>query len=84
MTATDAAYTALTYALEGGEQLCLDDARFTQDTTNDDAELAELCAVCPVQAACHAYALTARPDAGFWAGQRWRRTYKTREPKGTQ
>lgn len=74
-----AAYDALTRVLERGDQLCLDDDRFTADTTAHDAELGEFCAVCPVQAACHAYAVSARPDAGFWAGQRWRRTYQRKE-----
>jgi len=49
---------------------CIDDPRFTDDTT-PAAEVVEICDDCPLSALCAAYASTTRPLGGIWAGKRY-------------
>ena len=49
---------------------CAGDKRFTDDDTNP-ADLAHVCARCPLFAECVEYATTARPPGGVWAGRRY-------------
>lgn len=51
--------------------------RYTADELPDRATLAELgagCDLCHVRRLCHAYAIAAKPNAGYWAGKRYART----------
>jgi hypothetical protein len=70
MTAASDAYTALHSAMETTSPLCLDDDRFTMDET-DPRHVIELCQLCPLQAACRAFAIAARPTGAIYAGRRW-------------
>jgi hypothetical protein len=70
MTAASDAYQALHSAMETTSPLCRDDSRFIDDTINP-ARVVELCNLCPLFAACRAYAIAARPSAGIYAGRRW-------------
>lgn len=75
MSTAAAAWTQLSAALLSHEPACAGDPRFISDgrTPTLSADLAAVCATCPILAACRAYATTARPHtmAGFWGG-RWR------------
>jgi hypothetical protein len=70
MTAASDAYTALQSAMTETDPLCLDDNRFTMDET-DPRHVIELCQLCPLFAACKAYAIAARPKGAIYAGRRW-------------
>lgn len=80
-TKTDAAYAALAKALdEHDAPPCTDDPRFILDpeqlAPDEPAFLGRtVCHGCPIRWACIAYANTARPAAGVWAG----RTYPPRK-----
>ena len=66
-------YAALHDALTRYTPPCSDDARYITDNV-DDATLAELsagCDLCDIRPLCRAYANTARPKGGFWAGKRY-------------
>jgi hypothetical protein len=78
MTAASDAYQALHTAMETMSPLCRDDSRFIDDTINP-ARVVELCRVCPLFAACRAYAIAARPKAGIYAGRRWSGTKQESE-----
>lgn len=52
------------------DALCAGDGRFTDDDTNP-ADLAPVCARCPLFAECVDYATAARPPGGVWAGRRY-------------
>lgn len=71
-----AAWEALQDAMLTTPPLCLNDPRFTADelTPGDVIELAETCTLCPLRAACEAYAIDGRPAGGFWAGRMRGRT----------
>jgi hypothetical protein len=49
---------------------CDGDDRYTNDD-QDAAELAPICAACPLYELCDRYAQSARPKAGIWAGRRY-------------
>ncbi|MFF2495844.1 WhiB family transcriptional regulator [Agromyces sp. NPDC058064] len=68
----EAAWTALQEAMQRTEPLCLNDPRFVADQLSqpDAIECRELCTMCPLRAACEAYAQEGRPAAGFWAGRK--------------
>ena len=66
-----AEYTALTDALTHYQPPCTEDDRYTADQ-HDDATLAELatgCDLCHISGLCRAYAIAAKPTAGYWAGR---------------
>ena len=67
-----AAWEALQEAMTHTPPLCLNDDRFTADDLEpgDVIELTETCTLCPLRAACEAYAREGRPAAGFWAGRK--------------
>lgn len=68
-----AEYATLQDALTGYTPPCHGDDRYTADQ-HDDATLAELsagCDLCSIRPLCRAYANTARPKGGFWAGKRY-------------
>lgn len=73
---TDAAHAweALSAALTASAPACAGDARFTDDGRADaaNADLAPVCASCPVLDACRGYALAEARHliVGFWAGAR--------------
>lgn len=73
MTAAHA-WEALSAALTASAPACKGDVRFTDDGRADaaNADLAPLCASCPVLDPCHAYALAEAQHCivGYWAGQR--------------
>lgn len=74
MTAASA-WANLQDALSATAPSCAGDARFTDDGRADsaNADLAPICATCPVLAECAAYARaekTSRLAGGFWAGKR--------------
>lgn len=66
------AWRSLQAAMASAAPLCLGDSRFTSDSTADDSELAEFCAICPLRAACRAYSQIEKPH-GFWSGTRYPR-----------
>ncbi len=82
MTAAADSLHELTLGLEPHSSPCRDVEAFTADTlTQDEAdELAIICGECPVLQLCGAYAATAYPTAGFWAGHRagWYRAQQNR------
>lgn len=47
---------------------CSGDPRFIRDglTTAERAELSSICSDCPIRTPCAAYALAAKPAAGYW------------------
>lgn len=67
------AYQALQKAMSNQRALCQGDDRYTADevTQGDANQMAELCAICPLLAACKTYSDTSRPEAGYWAGRLW-------------
>lgn len=76
----DAEYQALADALREVTPPCTDDPRFLLEAHEiAPAELSHLamtiCRSCPVRGLCAAYAASARPTAGVWAG----RTFKPRQ-----
>lgn len=73
MTAADAAWDALSSALERYEPPCTDLDTFTMDklSADDQAFCATLCARCLVLPECSAYARATKPAAGFWAGRQY-------------
>lgn len=72
---------ALHDALADRQPMCVGDDRFIADSPskNDLDEMAALCELCSVRALCRAYALEAKPAAGFWAGTTPTRTYARRQ-----
>jgi hypothetical protein len=56
------------------EPSCRDDSRFLDDgrAESGNADLAPICAACPVLAQCVTYARSASRDSitGYWAGKR--------------
>ncbi len=71
---TASAWANLQSALAATDPSCKDDARFTDDGRADaaNADLAPVCANCPVFDMCAAYARAERNHrmTGFWAGKR--------------
>ena len=69
---TAAAWADLTRALQVVASACEGDDRFTDDATEHDADLREVCASCPVLAECRSYSTHTRGHqiAGFWTGYR--------------
>lgn len=69
---TAAAWADLTRALQVTAPSCEGDDRFTDDTTEHDADLRAVCASCPLLAQCRAYSTHTRGHqiAGYWAGHR--------------
>ena len=65
-------FNALQKATAAYQTPCRSDNRYVaepKDLTADDYDDMETrCASCNVRDLCHAYALTAKPEAGFWAG----------------
>ncbi len=59
------AWRDLQNALAIKTPLCAGDARFTAETSEHDAALRKICAQCPLQQQCRAYARTA-PRNGTW------------------
>ncbi len=63
---------ALTHAARDTAPACAADTRYTADrhqlTPEDLVDMRGTCNRCPLRELCHAYANTARPAAGFWAG----------------
>jgi hypothetical protein len=78
VTAAADAYTALHSAMETTTPLCRNDDRFIDDDTNP-AHVVELCNLCPLFAACKAYAIAARPKGAIYAGRRWSGNKQERE-----
>jgi hypothetical protein len=76
----EAAWEALSDALERYVPPCTDDPLFTADKlAPDDQEFcAALCAGCPIALECEAYAVTAKVQAGYWAGHQYASRKKTR------
>lgn len=68
-TRGDAEHADLKAAMLHATPACAEDPRFTDDAP--PASLARVCHRCPLIALCDAYARTARPPAGFWAGRTW-------------
>ena len=70
MTHASDAYTRLTLAMEQQTPSCDGIDAFTSDTLDreDRANLAAICADCPLQVQCAEYARAAKPTAGYWAG----------------
>ena len=68
------AWDGLSDALTASEPACAGDDRFTDDGRADtaNADLAPICARCPVLEACRAYALAESRYiiTGYWAGRR--------------
>ena len=73
-----AALDRLSYAMENTAPGCDGDDRFTDDTT-PPADVASICAACPLQSLCEEFALAEKPKAGIWNGKR----YRTNKTKGT-
>lgn len=73
MSVATTAFVALQAAMVKTDPLCLDDERFTNDGT-DPQHVIEMCNLCPLFAACKAYALAARPTGGIWAGKKYTTT----------
>lgn len=68
-----AEYTVLQDALTEYTPPCHGDDRYTADE-HDNSTLAELatgCDLCHISGLCRAYANTARPKGGVWAGKRY-------------
>lgn len=61
-------YRELDRALQHAEPGCRDNDAFTADRLDDDerAELARICAVCPVRPLCERFAAVAKPTVGYW------------------
>lgn len=63
---------ALTHAARDTAPACAGDARFTADrhqlAPDNLVTMRGICHPCPLRDLCHAYATTAHPAAGFWAG----------------
>ena len=81
----DAEYQALADTLREMTPPCTDDPRFLLEAHEiAPAELSHLamtiCRPCPVRDLCAAYAASARPTAGIWAG----RTFKPRQQAHNQ
>lgn len=72
-------YARLQEALRDTPAPCADDDAFTADTipTSTAAELARICASCPVRDLCAAFAAVNRPGHGYWAGQSWQKLKTT-------
>jgi hypothetical protein len=70
MSRGNPAWDALETAMIATVPACNADDRFTDDD-QDPAEVATICAACPLNALCDAYAKSARPKAGIWAGKRY-------------
>lgn len=74
-------YRALVHAYQHVDPDCLDDARFTADVEDldddDKAVMRDICHACPLLGLCTAYARTARPKGGYWAGKHWGRKERT-------
>ena len=70
MSRTADTWAALNAAMEHLTPECINDPRFTDDTTRA-ADVAEICDDCPLLAACKAFATASRPAAGIWGGRRW-------------
>ncbi|MGS0560098.1 WhiB family transcriptional regulator [Microbacterium aurugineum] len=75
MIGSQTGWQALQDALARSSPACEGDERFISDgrTPTLSADLAVICAACPVLTACRTYATKARPHAmaGFWGGH-WR------------
>lgn len=67
-----AAWDALQAAMQRNPPLCTGDDRFVVDELSpaDEIECRELCNMCPLRAACAAFAQEGRPAGGFWAGRK--------------
>lgn len=76
----EAAWTALSTALDDYAPPCTDDPLFTADklAPEDQAFCAALCEGCPVAPECEAYAVTAKVQAGYWAGHQYASRKKSR------
>ncbi len=63
----------LRHAMQDTPPACRDDERFVADylTAQHRVELGRICRACPLRNQCRAYATRARPEAGFWAGQKY-------------
>lgn len=68
-TKVSAAWDALEAAALEHTASCAGDDRFTLDDA--PAALAAVCGECAIFTECRAYAVTARPAAGYWAGRRY-------------
>lgn len=66
----DDAWNALNSAPEHKAPPCEDLDLFTADrlTPEERTRCESVCASCPLLAVCDAYAVTAKVQAGFWAG----------------
>jgi hypothetical protein len=69
------AYSVLVDAMDRERPSCRDDDRYTLDpaklTKGDHIEMGETCALCPLLAACKAYATAFPPASGYWAGRQY-------------
>lgn len=63
-------YITLMDAINHTEPDCQGDNRYIDDgiSTATRAELAAICAACPLLDPCRAYARAARPTGGYWPG----------------
>ncbi|KAA9133711.1 WhiB family transcriptional regulator [Microbacterium caowuchunii] len=85
MTA-DAAFAALSFALQDIVPPCDGDPRFILEPREiSRSELWHLsitkCRGCPVRKLCAAYGDAARPEAGIWAGKTYGPGARRRQPK---
>lgn len=78
--AAAAALKHLQDAYRTARPACSDDPRFIRDglTTAERSELGSICSDCPIRTPCAAYALAARPAAGYWP-----ESAPSRSPEGT-
>lgn len=85
MTTEDAAWAALSSALDHYEPPCTDLDDFTADRLSESArdECAALCARCLVSDLCEAYAVAANVKCGFWAARQYGKNGKRKTTTDT-
>lgn len=73
VTSAEAEYATLQDALQFYTPPCAGDDRYTADELDEAAraELSAGCDLCNIRPLCRAYAQSARPKGGFWAGKRY-------------
>ena len=80
MTRAADALAALHEAIADDPPPCRGDDRYIDDNPALP-ELQLVCSTCFAFPECRAYALTARPAAGIWAGERWTEKRRPGQPR---
>jgi hypothetical protein len=80
MTRSSEAYDPLTTAMDDLKPACLNDDRFTDDSTNA-ADVSAICKACPLYTLCRDFAQIDKPKAGIWAGVKYGSNSKKNKPK---